>query len=256
MTSKLPRPRSGRSPPARPGRRPAPCCAPWGSARRTWNARRWRWPRPGTRSPRATAPEHAGRAAAKEGVRQAGAVPIEFGTIAVSDGIAMGHGGHEGVAGQPRGDRRLGGAGHARRAVRRAGRHRGLRQVAAGHADGVRAAGRARRVPVRRDHPAGLGGGQGGDHPGRVRGGRRVMPRGRCRTANCTTSSAPRARARSLRGHVHREHDGGGRRGARHVAARARPAPAVSAERTELARRTGEIGGPRHWRPACARARS
>jgi dihydroxy-acid dehydratase len=30
-------------------------------------------------------------AAAKEGVRQAGAVPFEFGTIAVSDGISMGH---------------------------------------------------------------------------------------------------------------------------------------------------------------------
>jgi dihydroxy-acid dehydratase len=30
-------------------------------------------------------------AAAKEGVRQAGAVPLEFGTIAVSDGISMGH---------------------------------------------------------------------------------------------------------------------------------------------------------------------
>src|SRR6058998_2320365 len=30
-------------------------------------------------------------AAAKEGVREAGAVPIEFTTIAVSDGIAMGH---------------------------------------------------------------------------------------------------------------------------------------------------------------------
>jgi len=29
--------------------------------------------------------------AAKEGVRQAGAVPLEFGTIAVSDGISMGH---------------------------------------------------------------------------------------------------------------------------------------------------------------------
>ncbi len=27
--------------------------------------------------------------AAKEGVRQAGAVPLEFGTIAVSDGISM-----------------------------------------------------------------------------------------------------------------------------------------------------------------------
>src|SRR5215813_1038614 len=30
-------------------------------------------------------------AAAKDGVRQAGAVPVEFGTIAVSDGIWMGH---------------------------------------------------------------------------------------------------------------------------------------------------------------------
>src|ERR671936_2414568 len=30
-------------------------------------------------------------AAAKEGVREGGAVPIEFTTIAVSDGIAMGH---------------------------------------------------------------------------------------------------------------------------------------------------------------------
>ena len=30
-------------------------------------------------------------ALAKEGVRQGGAVPIEFTTIAVSDGIAMGH---------------------------------------------------------------------------------------------------------------------------------------------------------------------
>src|ERR1039457_6489854 len=29
--------------------------------------------------------------AAKEGIRQAGAVPLEFGTIAVSDGISMGH---------------------------------------------------------------------------------------------------------------------------------------------------------------------
>ena len=36
---------------------------------------------------------HLGKLAAlaKEGVRQGGAVPIEFGTIAVSDGIAMGH---------------------------------------------------------------------------------------------------------------------------------------------------------------------
>src|SRR5258708_9896873 len=38
-----------RSPPAPPGPRPARCCAPSGSARRTSAAPRWPWPRPGTR---------------------------------------------------------------------------------------------------------------------------------------------------------------------------------------------------------------
>ena len=46
-------------------------------------------------------------ALAKEGVRQGGSIPIEFGTIAISDGIAMGHE-DEGVPDEPRPDRRLG----------------------------------------------------------------------------------------------------------------------------------------------------
>ena len=39
---------------------------------------------------------------AKDGVRDAGGFPIEFVTIAVCDGISMGHEGMRGVAGQPR----------------------------------------------------------------------------------------------------------------------------------------------------------
>ena len=43
----------------------------------------------------------------KEGIRAAGGTPMEFNTIAISDGITMGTEGHEDLAGQPRGDRRL-----------------------------------------------------------------------------------------------------------------------------------------------------
>ena len=51
----------------------------------------------------------------KEGIRAAGGTPMELNTIAISDGITMGTAGDEGVAGQPRGDRRLD---RARRATR------------------------------------------------------------------------------------------------------------------------------------------
>ena len=40
--------------------------------------------------------------ACKAGIRAAGGTPMEFNTIAISDGITMGTEGHEGVAGQPR----------------------------------------------------------------------------------------------------------------------------------------------------------
>ena len=47
------------------------------------------------------------RKAVKNGVHAAGGYPLEFGTISVSDGIAMGHEGMHFSLVSPRGDRRL-----------------------------------------------------------------------------------------------------------------------------------------------------
>ena len=124
------------------------------------------------------------------------------------------------LAGVPRGHRRLGrdrvrrGAAGRRRAPRR------LRQVAARHADGGRAAGPGLHVPLRRRDAARPARRPRRHDHRRVRGGRGVraradQPRG-----------GRRDRARDLPGggrvrrHVHREHDGLRRGGARHVAAR------------------------------------
>ena len=65
---------------------------------------------------------------AKEGVRDAGGFPIEFVTIAVTDGISMGHEGMRGSLVSPRDHRRLGRVRDARRAPRRARHVRRLRQ--------------------------------------------------------------------------------------------------------------------------------
>ena len=181
-------------------------------------------------------------AAAKDGVRQAGAVPFEFGTIAVSDGISMGTEGMKSslVSREVIADS-VELMVHAEQFDALVADRR-LRQVAAGHADGVRAAGRARRVPVRRDHPAGLGARAVTDDPGRVRGGRQLMPRGRCRTASCTTSSAPPARAPGSCAGMYTANTMSACAEALGMALPgSATAPAVSAERTELARRTGEI---------------
>ena len=126
-----------------------------------------------------------------QGGRQGGGgTPREFTTITVTDGIAMGHAGHEVVAGQPRGDRRLRRAHHARPLLRRAGRHRRLRQVAAGHDDGDGAAQRAVGLHLWRLDPARPVQGQGRDRGGRVRGGGRALRRAACRTRICTSSNA------------------------------------------------------------------
>ena len=52
--------------------------------------------------------------AVKKGVAAASGTPREFCTITVTDGIAMGHAGHEVLAAVARGHRRLGRADHAR----------------------------------------------------------------------------------------------------------------------------------------------
>ena len=56
----------------------------------------------------------------KRGIREAGGTPMEFNTIAVSDGVSMGTTGNEGVARLARDDRRLDRARRARPPVRRA----------------------------------------------------------------------------------------------------------------------------------------
>ena len=90
----------------------------------------------------------------KEGVRAAGGFPLEFTTIAISDGISMGHEGMRASAGEPGDHRRLRRVRHARRALRRARRPGRLRQVAARHAHGRRPPQPAERVPLRRVDPA------------------------------------------------------------------------------------------------------
>ena len=92
---------------------------------------------------------------AKEGVREAGGYPIEFVTIAVSDGISMGHEGmraslvsREVIADSVE-------TGDARRTFRRHGHLRRLRQVPARHAHGRRSGQPAGGVPLRRVDPAG-----------------------------------------------------------------------------------------------------
>ena len=93
--------------------------------------------------------------AVKKGVASAGGTPREFCTITVTDGIAMGHQGMKSSLRQPRGDRRLRRADHARPLLRRAGRPRRLRQVAARHDDGDGAPQRAVDLHLWRLDPAG-----------------------------------------------------------------------------------------------------
>ena len=115
--------------------------------------------------------------AAKQGVHEADGYPLEFGTISVSDGISMGHGGmHYSLVSREiiadsvetvfRAEQLDGGVLLA-----------GCDKSAAGHADGRRPAGRRRGVPLRRVDPAGQAGRRDGHHHRRVRGHRRLPGR-------------------------------------------------------------------------------
>ena len=91
-----------------------------------------------------------------DAIREAGGVPREFNTIAVDDGIAMGHGGMLYSLPSPRADRRRGRV-HGQRALRRrAGLHLQLRQDHAGHARSPRCGSTSRRSssPAARWRPA------------------------------------------------------------------------------------------------------
>ena len=148
-----------------------------------------------------------------------------------------GHGRHEDVAGQPRGDRRLDRARRARAPVRRRDRDLRLRQDDPRHRDGARAARPPRSDALRRLDRARALQRRRRDDPGGLRGGRRPRRREDHR------GRATRARGRRqpqrgrLRRPVHREHDGDGVPGAR------------------ASRRSGRATCPR-WTPRRRRWRS
>ena len=127
---------------------------------------------------------------------------------------------HEVVAGLARGDRRLGRADDARPLLRRAGRPRRLRQVAAGHDDGDGAAQRAVGVHLRRLDPARPLPRQGRHRAGRVRGGRPPLRRADVGRGPARAGMRRLSVGRLVRRPVHRQHHGLRRRGDRPRAAR------------------------------------
>ncbi len=181
--------------------------------------------------------------ASKEGVHSGGGYPLQFGTISVSDGISMGHEGmhfslvsREVIADSVEVvmqaerldgsvllagcDKSLPGHAHGCRATRPRLRLslRGLDRSRLGEAQ--------RRHRERHHHHRLVRGGRSGQ-------GRQDEPRGRQ-----PHRVRVRARRGCLRRHVHRQHHGQRRRGARDVAARvrrARPPPTVVATTTRTA---------------------
>ena len=93
-----------------------------------------------------------------------------------------GHGGHEDLARQPRGRRRLDRARHPRPDVRRRRVHRRLRQDRAGRGDGPRPARRAGHRALRRD-----------DQPGRLQGPAQRDRRDRVRGDRCVSGGQDHA---------------------------------------------------------------
>ena len=173
-----------------------------------------------------------------------------------------GHGGHEDLARQPRGGRRLDRACRARPPVRRRGRAFRLRQDHPRHRDGARPAERPLADALRGLDPARPLPWPRRDDPGRVRG------RGRTCRGQDERRGPVRARARGLPGGgrvrraVHRQHDGHGLRGDGDLADGHRdgagdgPAQGRGLRRGGQARDAAAGAGPEAERRDHARARS
>ena len=131
----------------------------------------------------------------KEGIRAAGGTPMEFNTIAISDGITMGTPRHAHEPGLARGDRRLDRAGRQGPLLRRRRRAQRLRQDDPRHRDGARAPGPPERDALRRLDLARAPQRRGDhDHAG-LRGGRRPRRRARSPTRSSRRSRRPPRRA-------------------------------------------------------------
>ena len=179
---------------------------------------------------------------AKKGVDEAGGTPREFCTITVTDGIAMGHQGMKSSLVSREVIAEFDRAHHARPLLRRHGRPRRLRQVAARHDDGDAAPQRAGRVHVRRLDPARQVQGQGRHRRRRVRGRRPALRRQDVGRGPARARVRRLSRRRRLRRPVHRQHHGHAcpRRSAwrcRPRPARPRPTRAATSTRSRAARR-------------------
>ena len=188
--------------------------------------------------------------AAKNGVHAAGGYPLEFGTISVSDGISMGH---EGM--------------HFSLVCREVIADSVETVMMAERLDGsVLLAGCDKSLPgmlmaaARLDLASvflyagsimpGQVDGRGRDHHRRLRGGRRLPGRQDHPRGGRQGRAGDLPRRGRLRRHVHREHDGLGRRGARDVRC-----PAAPPRPRWTAGATGSRTAPaRPWWRCCARA--
>ena len=187
--------------------------------------------------------------AVKNGVHAAGGYPLEFGTISVSDGISMGHEGmhfslvsREVIADSVEtvmmaerldGSVLLAGCDKSLPGMMMAAARLDLASVFL-YAGSIHA--RPGRRPGRHDHR-------------RLRGGRRLPGRPDQPRGGRPDRAGDLPRRGRLRRHVHRQHDGRGRRGARHVAARlgraARRRPAPRRLRPPLRRGGGRAAAAR-----------
>ena len=248
------RPRAGRSRRVRNVPPLARCCAPSASARTTSASRRSPWPRAGTRSPLQLPPRQARRA--REGRRPAGRCRADR----VHDDRRErrhrdGPRGHEGLADEPRPL-----IADSVELVMHAERMDALVGIAGcdkSEPGMLMAMARMNLPSVYLYGGTILPGPPRARHhdPGRVRGRRRAREGShrRRRAARHRARGVPRDRL--VRRHVHREHDGGGRRGDRHVATGLRAAAGgrlPARGRRARVRRAGCSSGRRR-RPAAAR---
>ena len=146
----------------------------------------------------------------KDGIKAAGGTPMEFNTVAISDGITMGTRGMKTSLVSQRGRRRQHRARHARPLLRRRDLPVRVRQDDPRHRDGARAPRRARRDALRRLDPA-----RPLQGPATSRSWTSSRPSARTRRARSPTrswrTSRPRpAPARAPAAASTRQHDGDG----------------------------------------------
>ena len=133
----------------------------------------------------------------KHGIREAGGTPMEFNTIAVSDGVSMGTTGHARIARLARGDRGLDRDRRARSSVRRTRLPGRVRQDEPGRRDGARPARHPGPRPLHGLDRAGPASAAARSRSQDVYEGIGAHAAGRSAPTTCTSSSPSPARAQA-----------------------------------------------------------